>query len=143
MTVPLEDYATIGDRRTAALVSRFGSIDWLCWPRFDSDACFASLIGGPENGRWSITPSQGFSATRRYQTDTMVLETDFETESGSVRLIDFMVPQEAASTLVRTLVGVKGTVSLRLQLDLRYDYGKVPPWTEPCEQDSSRGLARI
>src|SRR5947209_19328702 len=105
MTVPLEDYALIGDRQTAALVSRFGSIDWQCWPRFDSDACFASLIGGPENGRWSIAPSEVHSTTRRYQTDTMVLETDFETDTGTVRLIDFMVPQQQASTLVRSVVG--------------------------------------
>ena len=134
MTVPLEDYALIGDRQTAALVSRFGSIDWLCWPRFDSDACFASLIGGPENGRWVIAPAQAHSATRRYQTDTMVLETDFETDSGTVRLIDFMVPEQEASTLVRILVGVRGSVALKLRLDLRYDYGKIPPWTEPSER---------
>src|SRR5436190_23286321 len=91
----IEDYALIGDCVTAALVGRDGSIDWLCWPRFDSPACFAALLGKPEHGRWQISPCEAFTVERRYHDDSLILETDFRTESGEVRLIDFM-PMRAA-----------------------------------------------
>src|SRR5581483_1752781 len=95
MSARIEDYALIGDLSTAALVGRDGSIDWLCWPRFDSDSCFAALLGGPEHGRWRIAPRDPAGRiARRYRPNTLILETLFETEDGAVRLIDFMPPRE-------------------------------------------------
>jgi len=131
----LEDYALIGDGETAALVSREGSIDWLCWPRFDSDACFAALLGRAENGRWLIgpawPPADGIiGLKRRYQPDTLVMETDFTMPGGAVRLIDFMPMRQGCSALVRVVVGLSGTVKLRMDLRLRFDYGRLPPWTD-------------
>ena len=91
MPLPIEDYALLGDCETAALVGKDGSIDWLCWPRFDSGACFAALLGGPEHGRWRIAPASGATASRRrYRDGTLILETDFETSDGAATLIDFM-----------------------------------------------------
>ena len=87
---PIEDYALIGDCKSAALVSRDGSIDWLCWPRFDSEACFAALLGTPEHGRWLVAPQREARITRRYRPDTLILETHFETDDGAATLIDFM-----------------------------------------------------
>src|SRR5689334_2888609 len=96
MPLAIEDYALIGDCRTAALIGRDGSVDWLCWPRFDSGACFAALLGTPDNGRWLIAPASADRATaRRYRPDTLVLETDFETAEGAVRIVDFMPPGPA------------------------------------------------
>jgi GH15 family glucan-1,4-alpha-glucosidase len=131
MAAPLEDYALIGDRGTAALVRRDASIDWLCWPGFDSDACFAALLGREENGRWRIAPAQPTQTTRRYQTDTAVLETDFISGGDAVRVIDFMPPRvDAGSSVVRIVTGLRGQMAMTLDLDLRFDYGKLPPWTE-------------
>ena len=102
MPLRIEDYAMIGDCETAALVGCDGSIDWLCWPRFDSDACFAALLGTPEHGRWQLTPqAKDAKVTRRYRDDTLILETRFETATGSVCVIDFMPPRDNASDLVR------------------------------------------
>src|SRR3954466_1335151 len=102
MSAPIEDYAVIGDCETAALISRGGSIDWLCWPRFDSGACFAALLGGPEHGRWLLAPAEPVrSVTRRYRTDTLILESVFETDDGSFRAIDFMPPRDAVPNIVR------------------------------------------
>ena len=121
MSIPLEDYALIGDCETAALVSRAGSIDWLCWPRFDSGACFAALLGGPEHGRWQICPAEGVRGVRRrYFNESLVLETDFETDSGAVTLIDFMPPRSEEPDLVRIVVGRRGTVRMRMQLIARW-----------------------
>ena len=133
MSKPIEDYALIGDGETAALVSRDGSIDWLCWPRFDSDACFAALLGTKENGHWSIAPTAAIKSNhRRYQNDTLVTETEFETENGTVRLIDFMPMRDGrASSLVRIVEGVSGMVRMRLDLRMRFDYGALPPWSTP------------
>ncbi|MFL5280546.1 MAG: glycoside hydrolase family 15 protein [Rhodopila sp.] len=133
MTAPLEDYALIGDRHTSALVCRNGSIDWLCWPRFDSDACFAALLGSATNGRWLIAPDQPARATRRYQADTLVLETDFETAASAVRVIDFMPPRSGSSAVVRLVAGLRGQTAVKLEIGLRFDYGKVLPWIEPCD----------
>src|SRR5689334_7934683 len=102
----IEDYALIGDCETAALVGRDGSIDWLCWPRFDSDACFAALLGTPEHGRWRMGPAGAVGRTdRRYRDDTLILETEFETADGAVTVIDFMPIRGAASDVVRIVVG--------------------------------------
>ena len=134
MSSAIEDYALIGDGETAALVNRNGSIDWLCWPRFDDDACFAALLGKTENGCWSIAPGAALlRCNRRYQDDTLVIETEFETADGIARLIDFM-PMRAgdASSLVRIVEGVRGTVAMQFALRLRFDYGSLPPWSEPA-----------
>ena len=109
MASRIEDYALIGDLGTAALVGRDGSIDWLCWPRFDSDACFAALLGKPEHGRWLIAPMDGAAKiTRRYRPNTLILETRFETADGAATLIDFMPPREGNSHLIRMVVGERG-----------------------------------
>ena len=130
----VEDYGLIGDGRTAALVSRNGSVDWLCWPRFDSDACFAALLGTEDHGRWIIEPLNAARLGRRYQTDTLILETDFETAEGVVRLTDFMPVSEDSSALVRLVTGVRAKVEMRMMLNLRFDYGSMPPWLNSGEQ---------
>ena len=113
----IEDYALIGDCETAALVARDGSIDWLCWPRFDSDACFAALLGTLEHGRWRLAPfGQCRGITRRYLGDTLILETRFETDQGSAKLIDFMPPRSGHTDLVRLVVGESGSVAMHMQL---------------------------
>ncbi|TCG05982.1 hypothetical protein BZM27_29765 [Paraburkholderia steynii] len=128
MTRPLEDYALLGDGRTAALVSRDGSIDWLCWPRFDGDACFAALLGGPENGCWTLSPADTvISHSRRYRDDTLIVETDFEVSGGVARVIDFMPVGGEPSSLVRIVVGLSGVVKMHSQLRLRFDYGALVP----------------
>ena len=125
----IEDYALIGDCRTAALVSRGGSIDWLCWPRFDSPACFAALLDSPRAGRWLVAPvDPGAEIRRRYRPDTMILETTFATAAGTVQLIDFMPTGGSGSAVVRILRGLTGRVELRTELALRFDYGSVIPW---------------
>jgi GH15 family glucan-1,4-alpha-glucosidase len=124
----IEDYALIGDCQTAALVGRNGSIDWLCWPRFDSGACFASLLGKPEHGRWKIAPQGSSKATRSYREDTLILETEFETAEGAVTLIDFMPLRQRESDLVRLVVGRRGRVAMEMELILRFDYGASVPW---------------
>src|SRR3954471_7625339 len=124
----IEDYALIGDCQTAALVGRDGSIDWLCFSRFDSGACFAALLGTPEHGRWLLAPVDEGEATRRYLHDTMVLETTWETESGTVRVFDFMPPRGRAPDVVRMVEGVRGTVEMRSELVIRFDYGQIVPW---------------
>lgn len=142
MPARIEDYALIGDCETAALVSRDGSIDWLCWPRFDSDACFAALLGGPENGRWLITPTAADARiTRRYHEDTLVLETEFETDEGAATLIDFMPPRGAYSDLVRLVVGKRGAIELRTEFILRFDYGTTVPWVTHVDGDALRAVA--
>ncbi len=125
----IEDYALIGDLQTAALVCRDGSIDWCCFPRFDSGACFASLLGTPEHGRWQIAPVAPVTLrARRYRHDTLVLETLHETSEGVVRVIDFMPPRGQAPDIVRIVEGVKGRVAMRSELVIRFDYGQIVPW---------------
>jgi GH15 family glucan-1,4-alpha-glucosidase len=129
MSTPLEDYAIIGDCETAALVSRAGSIDWLCWPRFDSPACFAALLGTPEHGRWIIeSAAPGARISRRYRGNTLILETTIETASAAVTLIDFMPPRGRDSDVVRIVRGDRGSVRMRTELILRFDYGRTVPW---------------
>ncbi len=137
MSRPIEDYALLADGRTAALVSRDGSVDWLCWPRFDSDACFAALLGTDENGTWRLAPAGGIiGSARRYQPDTMVLETEMDAADGAVRITDFMPTGDAGSSLVRIVEGVRGRVAMRSDMRLRFDYGALPPWSEPVEGGS-------
>jgi GH15 family glucan-1,4-alpha-glucosidase len=134
MAARIEDYGLIGDLQTAALVSREGSIDWLCFPRFDSGACFAALLGDEENGRWELSPGAPVTrATRRYREDTLVLETELETADGAVRLIDFMPPRGEAPDVVRIVEGVSGTVAMRMSLSIRFDYGWTIPWVRRRE----------
>jgi GH15 family glucan-1,4-alpha-glucosidase len=131
MAQRIEDYALIGDCETAALVGRNGSIDWLCLPRFDSAACFAALLGTPDNGLWHIAPTTPITATRRrYIDDTLVLETEFETGSGTCAVIDFMPVRETTPNLVRIVEGRGGEVPVRVELVLRFDYGSIVPWVQ-------------
>ena len=136
MASRIEDYALLGDCRSSALVAKDGSVDWLCWPRFDSDACFAALLGAPDNGRWQIAPAASARVTRRYRPDTLILETRFETADGAVVLIDFMPPGGTTSDLVRIVVGVHGTVHMRTELIVRYGYGREVPWVSRLEDGS-------
>jgi GH15 family glucan-1,4-alpha-glucosidase len=125
----IEDYGLIGDCETAALVGRDGSIDWLCWPAFDSDACFASLLGTHRHGRWLIEPAEEVTgSSRRYWDNTLILETRFETANGVVALIDFMPPRGNASDVVRLVRGVAGKVKLQMQLVIRFGFGADIPW---------------
>src|ERR1700733_1615985 len=141
MAARIEDYAMIGDCQTAALVSRDGSIDWFCAPRFDSEACFAALLGSPEHGRWSIAPRAKAKTTRFYRTDTLVLETQFETADGAATLIDFMPTGLHRSSIVRLVVGVRGTVAMSTELILRFGYGDVVPWVTRLEDGMIRAIA--
>lgn len=125
----IEDYALIGDEQTAALVGRDGSIDWLCLPRFDSAACFTRLLGDEDNGHWRIAPRGATTCTRRaYRRDTLVLDTEWETEQGTVRVTDLMPQREHAPEVVRVIEGVRGRVTVQSTLRLRFDYGSITPW---------------
>ena len=139
----IEDYALIGDCQTAALVGRNGSIDWLCWPRFDSPACFAALLGDSGHGRWKIAPAEPVRTLRRaYRRDTLILETEFETEQGAATLIDFMPVRKGHSHLVRIVSGRRGRVTMAMELVLRFDYGESVPWvTRLREGNGIRAIA--
>jgi GH15 family glucan-1,4-alpha-glucosidase len=129
VALPIEDYALIGDTHTAALVGRDGSIDWLCLPRFDAAACFAALLGGPDNGRWRLAPKGADRATNRSYLDrALVLVTEWETPDGAVRVTDFMPPRTGMPNLVRIVEGVRGRVEMDMELVLRFDYGRIVPW---------------
>ncbi|HEY8441112.1 MAG TPA: glycoside hydrolase family 15 protein [Xanthobacteraceae bacterium] len=128
MPLRIEDYALIGDCETAGLVGRDGSIDWLCLPRFDSDACFAALLGEPKNGRWLIAPEHPGEVSRKYRDGTLILETTFKTSEGTVRLTDFMPPKDKCCALMRLVTGVEGQVRMRTELIIRFDYGTTVPW---------------
>src|ERR1700744_1229835 len=120
----IEDYGLIGDCETAALVGRDGSIDWLCWAAFDSDACFTPLLGTSREGRWLIAPAEEITKTaRRYWDDTLILETRFVTAGGTVAVIDFMPPRGKASDIVRLVRGISGQVKLRMELVIRFGFG--------------------
>jgi len=134
MAPPLEDYAMIGDGHSAALVAANGSVDWLCWPRFDSDACFAALVGRDDNGHWSLAPRDAPRARRRYRDDTLILDSEFVTETGVVRVTDFMPEREGAPALVRIVAGLRGFAAMQMRLRLRQGYGLIPPWNEAEER---------
>jgi GH15 family glucan-1,4-alpha-glucosidase len=133
MSLPIENYALIGDCHTAALVGSDGSMDWLCLPRFDSGACFAALLGGPEHGRWLLAPVAPVrQVRRRYRGDSLVLETEFDTDEGSVRVIDFMPLSDHRWDIVRIVEGLSGRVDVRMELRVRFDYGCIVPWVHRC-----------
>ena len=124
----------VGDLHTAALISTEGSIDWLCLPRFDSPACFNALLDSPKAGRWLLAPAAGGECTRRrYRKNTLILETEWETPEGKVKVIDFMSPRDGAADIVRIVVGVRGSVRMRGELALRFDYGHIVPWVRHDE----------
>jgi GH15 family glucan-1,4-alpha-glucosidase len=142
----IEDYGLIGDCETAALIGRDGSMDWLCWPRFDSDACFAALLGTPDNGRWLISPKGGQErgrahTTRRYRHNTLILETRFETGTGTATLVDFMPVRNGYSDIVRIVVGESGEVPMRVELVLRFGYGAVIPWVTRLDDETLSAIA--
>ena len=128
MSLPIEDYAAIGDGHTAALIGINGSVDWLCLPQFDSPACFAGLLGDDDNGHWFIGPAGEHAAMRRYVDDTAVLETTYCTDEGEFRVTDLMPTGERRADVVRRVEGVRGTVSIRHSLVVRFDYGQIRPW---------------
>src|ERR671922_1069268 len=129
MPASIEDYALIGDTHTAGLVSREGSIDWLCLPRFDPPACFAALLGDESNGRWLRAPAGPVrEVRRRYQGDTLVLETEHRTDDGVVRVVDCMPPRQQDPDVARVVEGVSGRVRMRMELIIRFDYGSIVPW---------------
>src|SRR6266513_2076216 len=136
----IEDYAFISDTQTGALVSRDGCVDWLCFPRFDSGACFASLLGTRDNGHWRFWPKEEIDRTsRRYRGDALILETEIETKEGAVRLIDFMPPRGQNPDLIRIVEGIRGQVVMQMELIIRFDYGR----TIPCVRSGNVGLAAI
>ena len=138
----IEDYAMIGDLGTAALVGKDGSIDWLCWPRFDSDACMAALLGTPDNGRWKIAPKEeGVRVTRHYRDRTLILETRFQTPDGVATLIDFMPPRRGNSHIIRVLRGERGSIRFCSELIMRFGYGAVVPWVTRIDEETIRAIA--
>lgn len=142
MAGKIEDYALIGDCRTAALVGRDGSIDWLCVPRFDSEACFASLLGNEENGRWLIAPKQKAKIERSYRKDTLVLDTIYRTKTGAVRITDFMPRAKSQrSSIIRLVTGIEGKVEMRCELVIRFDYGITIPWVSRADKRTLTAVA--
>src|SRR5687767_5163177 len=134
MASRIEDYALIGDCETAALVGRDGSIDWLSFPRFDSAACFAALLGTRDHGRWALAPETEIKKIqRRYRPGTLVLETEYHTDGGAVRLIDFMPPRTRTPELIRIVEGMSGRVPMAMDLGIRFEYGSVVPWVRRSE----------
>ncbi len=130
MSPYIEQYALLGDCRSAAMVSQAGSIDWLCFPRFDSNACFAALLGSTNNGAWSLAPADSFHSERSYRTDTMVLDTTHHTEDGSVMVTDALVPVGDTHRVIRVVEGISGAVRMRMELRIRFDYGSIVPWVQ-------------
>ncbi|NYT36765.1 glycoside hydrolase family 15 protein [Allopusillimonas soli] len=142
MAARIEDYALLGNCRTAALVSRQGAIDWLCFPRFDGPACFAALLGKAENGHWTLSPTAPLlSVERNYRDGTMVLETTFTTSEGVARLIDFMPSTFTHSSVARIVEGVKGKVTFDMDLIMRFDYGRTAPWVERTDEHTLTAVA--
>ncbi|BAP45079.1 glycoside hydrolase family 15 protein [Pseudomonas sp. LJDD11] len=141
MAALIEDYALLGNCKTAALVSRDGSLDWLCFPRFDAGACFAALLGDSDNGCWKIAPVEAVSGVeRRYQDGTLILETEFRTASGRAKLVDFM-PMDTTGHVVRSVVGLEGTLEFVMDLAIRFDYGSTVPWVEKREPHTLTAVA--
>jgi GH15 family glucan-1,4-alpha-glucosidase len=138
----IEDYGLVGDLQTAALISREGSVDWLCFPRFDSGACFAALLGDESNGQWALAPrTWKREVSRRYVPDTLVLETEWRTDDGRVRVTDFMPPRGEAPDLVRIVEGLEGAVELGTELVIRFDYGSVVPWVRRLDKTTLLAIA--
>ncbi|HEY7042939.1 MAG TPA: trehalase-like domain-containing protein, partial [Nocardioidaceae bacterium] len=138
MPLAIEDYALLGDTGTCALVGRDGSVDWLCLPRFDSQACFAALLGEPRHGRWLIGPKARATTSRRYVGNTFVLETTHETETGAVRVTDVMPLGDGRADLVRRVEGLRGTVEMYHEWVVRFGYGKIRPWVTRRKDEEGR-----
>lgn len=136
----IEDYALVGDGRTAALIARDGSVDWLCWPRFDSAACFAALLGTEDHGYWKLGPADAATTTRQYREGSLVLETRHETGAGVVRVTDYM-PANDGAHLVRIVEGLEGAVPMRMCLRVRFDYGLAVPWVSHNELGDLRAIS--
>ena len=137
MAERIEDYALLGDLYTAALVGRSGSVDWLPFPRFDSSSCFGALLGGREHGRWLLAPAGAGAATdRRYRRDTLILESEWQVDGGRVRVIDFMPPRGTSPDIVRIVEGLDGTVKMRTELVIRFDYGSIVPWVMRLDHET-------
>ena len=137
----IEDYAMIGDMRTAALVGRDGSIDWFCAPRFDSDACFSALLGNAENGRWKIAPRRDAEVRRHYQNGGLILETRFKNEDGIVSIVDFMPVGEADTSIVRLVIGREGKMAMETDLVIRFGYGFSVPWVNRLDKETLTAVA--
>jgi GH15 family glucan-1,4-alpha-glucosidase len=138
----IEDYALIGDLETAALIGCDGSIDWLCWPRFDSDACFAALLGTAEHGRWLLGAADAnVKVSRRYRDCTLILETRLESDTGAATIIDFMPPRGKASDIIRLVIGERGEIELRTELVIRFGYGAIVPWVTRLEKGTWQAIA--
>ena len=141
MAQRIEDYALIGDCGTAALVGRDGSIDWLCWPRFDSPACFAALLGTAEHGRWLMAPKDApLVVARRYRPGTLILETEFQIESGSAAVVDFVTLADGAH-LLRIVMGRAGRVDFRTEFVVRFNYGSTVPWVNRLDDGAINAIA--
>ncbi len=143
MPLAIEDYALIGDTGTAALVGKDGSVDWLCLPRFDSPACFASLLGTDDNGHWRIGPAGDAEVSRRYVGDSFVLETTWTTPTGSMRVVDVMPIGDRRADLVRQVEGITGTVRVRHEWVVRFGYGKVRPWVSRRHHDGEEVITAV
>ncbi len=142
MPARIEDYALIGDLYTAALISRDGSLDWMCVPHFDSGACFAALLGAPDNGRWLIGPRGDVRATRRrYRDGTLVLETEHETADGTAAVIDCMPVRTGTPVVLRVVEGRRGRTAMHTELIIRYDYGAVVPWVQRLDHAGLSAIA--
>jgi GH15 family glucan-1,4-alpha-glucosidase len=142
MALRIEDYALIGDCQTAALIGRDGSIDWLCWPGFDSDACFAALLGAPKHGRWLIAAiDETARVTRRYRPNTLILETRFESAEGIATLVDFMPRGRTGSSIVRLIIGERGRIRMRTEMVIRFGYGATVPWMTKLDDGTRRAVA--
>jgi GH15 family glucan-1,4-alpha-glucosidase len=143
MALPIEDYAVLGDTSTAALVGTDGSVDWLCLPRFDSPACFAALLGSPDNGRWLIGPADEASCERRYVGHSAVLETTYTTATGKVRVVDLMPFGDFRADIVRRIIGLEGTVRIRHEWVVRFGYGKIRPWVTRRQNHGSEVITAV
>src|SRR4051794_36318488 len=144
MALPIEDYAVLGDTGSAALVGKDGSIDWLCLPRFDSHACFAALLGGPEHGRWLLGPSEdGVAVSREYIENSAALMTTYRSETGTARVLDVMPIGDGRADIVRRVIGVEGTMRIRHEWVVRFGYGKIRPWVRRQETHGIRVITAV
>ncbi|MGN6575613.1 MAG: glycoside hydrolase family 15 protein [Nocardioides sp.] len=143
MALPIEDYAVLGDSGTAALVGRDGSVDWLCLPRFDSPACFAALLGGPENGHWLLGPTGEATSERRYVGHSSMLETTYTTDTGRVRVVDVMPVNDGRADLVRTVTGLEGSVRMRHEWVVRFGYGRIRPWVHRSDAHGTEVITAV
>lgn len=144
MPLPIADYALIGDCQSAVLVGCDGSIDWLCLPYFDSSACFSALLGAPELGRWQLAPVDAVvRVERRNRDDTLILETEFETATGIVRIVDCMTLSDSRTDVLRVVEGVRGEVNMHMEFIIRFDYGSIVPWVQHVDHTIQATARRV